>query len=118
MCVEVYPVQGTYTAWGGICEKSTMKKHNSCYKVEPEEHGYREEDIYGNVFRQEFTPRLHVARYGIGCCPREVEGPGDGVYGTHEELEAQLETPPPWDGDPPVLHAVVYRKQLQQKTSS
>ncbi len=51
---------------------------------------------------------------GVDLGPREVEGPGHRVHGAHRQLRHDLPDALPRHRDPPVLHTVVNREQLQR----
>lgn len=81
-----------------------MQQHDASDEVQPQEHGDGQDDVHVRI-------RLggHV---GVGQAGRPGEGvvPGDGVYGAHQDLQADEEDALICHGYPPVIGCVVHHE--------
>lgn len=108
--VEVDLIEGAYAAGRSIREQLAVEQHDPADQVESQEHGDGEDDVHVRVG--------HGRRVGEGQArrPREDVLAGDGVDGTHQELQHDEEDPLVRHGYPPVVRAVVDHKELEGRT--
>lgn len=111
--VEVYPVEGTYTPGGSICEEFAVEEHHPADEVESEEHREGE----SNIVRHPLPPHLASFVGQLGR-PEEVVLPGYGVDRADGQLRSDLGYPLPGHRYPPVVCTVIDHKQLEQTNNN
>lgn len=102
--VEVNLVECPDAAGRGVREELAVEQHDPGDKVQPQEHGYGQDDVHVRV-------RLgrHV-RVGQPRCPGEGVVSWNWVDGTHQDLQADEEDAFVRHGYPPVIGRVVHHK--------
>lgn len=107
--VKVNLVECTDAAGRGIGEELAVQQHDASDEVQAQEHGDGQDDVHICI-------RLgcHVG-VGQACRPGEGVVAWDGVYGAHQDLQADEEDALVCHGYPPVISCIVHHKQLQGK---
>ena len=89
-----------------------VEEENSADEVEAEEHGQGQEEVHRDKLGADVLP---VQGHGG---PPEVEAARDGVDGAEGQLDGDLERREGRDGDPPVVHVVVYHEELWDRRAT
>ncbi|KAK2168238.1 hypothetical protein LSH36_19g09011 [Paralvinella palmiformis] len=93
----------------GVREQFAVEQHHPADQIESEEHGQGQEKVDGHVLRGDL---LAVRMYRR---PSERELSRYRMDGTDDQLDHNLDQALPGHRYPPVLHAVVDGKQLEQR---
>lgn len=103
-CVKVNLVECTDAAGRGVREELAVQQHDTSDEVQPQEHGYGQDDVHVRI-------RLgwHVG-VGQACRPGKGVVPWDGVDGAYQDLQADEEDALICHGYPPVISCVVHHK--------